>query len=155
MAEDVSVEIRGLAELMRDVNHLIAFKVVRDTMEMAVERVRTQIAVYPPPPSGYHMVFKTDKQRRFFFAALRDGRISVPYRRTGNLGRLWVTSVSNSGADIRGEVGNDISYGPFVQSAESQAPIHQGRWRTAERVVEMMTPQIQDLFESRIAAVLP
>lgn len=153
---DVAVEILGLRELMQEVNELIAFKVVRDTMEVAVERVRTQIAVYPSPPSsGYHMVFKSDKQRRFFFAALRDGRITVPYRRTGTLGRRWTTSVSNSGLDIRGEVGNVTNYGPFVQSAESQAPIHQGRWRTAERVVEEMEPQIQDLFESRIQAAMP
>lgn len=152
---DVSVEILGLRELMQEVSELIAFKVVRDTMEVAVERVRTQIAVYPSPPSGYHMVFKSDKQRRFFFAALRDGRITVPYRRTGTLGRRWTTSVSNSGMDIRGEVGNVTNYGPFVQSAESQAPIHQGRWRTAERVVQEMEPQIQDLFEARLQAAMP
>lgn len=33
--------------------------------------------------------FKSDKQRRWFFAALRKGQISVPYQRTGTLGRGW------------------------------------------------------------------
>lgn len=155
MPGDAYVEIVGLRELMREVDALTAMRVVRDTMEIAVERVRTQIAVYPPPPSGYRMVFKTERQRRFFFAALRDGRITVPYQRTGTLGRRWTTSVSHSGADIRGEVGNITVYGPFVQSAEAQAPVHQGRWRTAERVVQEMEPQIQDLFEARLQAAMP
>lgn len=149
------VEILGLARLMAQVDELAAMRVLRDTMETAVERVRTQIAVYPPPPSGHRMVWRSERQRRWFFAALRSGQISVPYRRTGTLGRRWTTKVSVTASDIRGEVGNATVYGPFVQSQESQAAIHQGRWRTAERVADEMTPQIQDLFEARIRAAMP
>lgn len=149
------VEILGLARLMAQVDELAAMRVLRDTMEVAVERVRTQIAVYPPPSSGHRMVWKSERQRRWFFAALRSGQISVPYRRTGTLGRRWTTKVTAEASGIRGEVGNVTVYGPFVQSQERQAAVHQGRWRTAERVVDEMTPQIQDLFEARLRAAMP
>lgn len=152
---DAYVRIEGLEALMRAVDELAAMRVVRDTMETAVERVRTQIAVYPPPPSNYRMVWKSERQRRWFFAALRSGQISVPYRRTGTLGRRWTTAVTVSPAEIRGVVGNVTAYGPFVQSQESQANVHQGRWRTAERVAQEMEPAIQDLFEARLSAAMP
>jgi hypothetical protein len=152
---DASIEIVGLDELMAAVGRLAAMTVVRDAMETAVERVRTQIAIYPPPPGGYRMVWKSERQRRFFFAALRDGRIQVPYRRTGTLGRRWTTKVSGSGGDIVGEVGNVTVYGPFVQSQAEQAQIHQGRWRTDEQVATMMAPSIQALFEAKLEAAMP
>ena len=66
---DAYVRIEGLDELIAAVGRLESLQVLRDTMETAVERVRTQIAVYPPPPSGYRMVWKSEKQRRWFFAS--------------------------------------------------------------------------------------
>ena len=152
---DAYVRIEGLDELIAAVGRLESLQVLRDTMETAVERVRTQIAVYPPPPVGYRMVWKSEKQRRWFFAALREGRISVPYRRTGTLGRRWTTEVSRQGDDLVGKVGNVTAYGPFVQSVDQQAAVHRGRWRTDEQVARLMEPNIQALFEARIQAAMP
>lgn len=152
---DAYVRIEGLDELIAAVGRLESLQVLRDTMETAVELVRTQIAIYPPPPSGYRMVWKSEKQRRWFFAALREGRISVPYRRTGTLGRRWTTEVSRQGDDLVGKVGNVTAYGPFVQSVDGQAAIHRGRWRTDEQVARLMEPSIQALFEARIQAAMP
>lgn len=152
---DAAIQIVGLEPLMAAVGRLAAGVVLRDTMEVAVERVRTQIAVYPPPPAGYRMVWKSERQRRWFFAALRSGAIQVPYRRTGTLGRRWTTRVSGAGLAVTGEVGNVTGYGPYVQGADDQAHVHQGRWRTDEQVTAMMTPQIQALFEARLQAAMP
>ena len=152
---DTQIEILGLDTLAGAIGQLQAMTVARDAMEEAVERVRTQIAVYPPPPHGYRMVWKSERQRRWFFAALRDGRIQVPYRRTMTLSRRWTTEVIASPAEIRGIVGNITTYGPWVQSEANQATIHQGRWRTAERVAREMEPTVQSLFEVRFQAVMP
>jgi hypothetical protein len=141
---------------MAAVGRLVVGVVLRDAMEIAVERVRTQIAIYPPPPSGYRMVWKSEKQRRWFFAALRSGEIQVPYRRTMTLQKRWTTRVSGSGlGTLMGEVGNVTVYGPFVQKADEQAAIHRGRWRTDEQVATMMAPSIQALFEARLQAAMP
>lgn len=152
---DAYVQIVGLEPLIAAVGRLAAGSVLRDAMEVAVERVRTQIAIYPPPATGYRMVWKSERQRRWFFAALRSGAIQVPYRRTGTLGRRWTTEVSRQGDDLVGRVGNVTVYGPFVQSVDGQAAVHRGRWRTDEQVARLMEPNIQALFEARIEAAMP
>ena len=152
---DTQIEILGLDTLIDVIGQLQAMTVARDAMEEAVERVRTQIAVYPPPPHGYRMVWKSEKQRRWFFAALREGQIVVPYRRTGRLGQRWTTEVIVAPAEVRGVVGNVTTYGPWVQSEAKQAFIHQGRWRTAERLAREMEPTVQSLFDARFQAAMP
>lgn len=149
------VEILGLDQLTAAIGLLAAGLVLRETMEVATELVRTELAVYPPPPAGYRMVWRSDKQRRFFFAALRAGRIEVPYRRTGTLGRRWTTRVRAVGNDLHGEVGNVTVYGPWVQADTAQAAVHRGRWRTDEMVARQTEPRVQALFEARIQAAMP
>ena len=46
--------------------------------------VENQVRTYPPVRKK-KQPFKTDKQRRYFFYALKRGLIKVPYRRDGLL----------------------------------------------------------------------
>jgi hypothetical protein len=55
------------------------------------EVIRPALMQYPAP-SGKKQAFASDKARRFFFAAVKSGRITVPYRRSGALGRDWATT---------------------------------------------------------------
>ena len=51
--------------------------------------------------SVYGETFKSDKQRRFFFAALADGTIQVPYLRRGKSGGIQSTwNLEGSGAKV-------------------------------------------------------
>jgi hypothetical protein len=51
--------------------------------------------------SVYGETFKSDKQRRYFFAALRDGRIQVPYHRRGKAGGIQSTwNMEGRGAKV-------------------------------------------------------
>lgn len=104
------------------------------------------------------MQFRSPRQRRGFFAALRDGRIQVPYRRTGNLGRMWSKRITRSGDGVEGEVGSNArsrtggqAYGPYVIGSETQAQYHYGRWRTDEDVADNLTPAIQGIFDRAIS----
>ena len=52
------------------------------------------LRIYPPPNyttrrAAYGVSFFTPKQRRWFFAALRNGEINVPYRRTQGIRDNW------------------------------------------------------------------
>lgn len=60
--------------------------------------------------------FKSAKQRRFFFAALRSGQITVPYQRTGDLGRGWRYQPGGRG----GEVTNGVPYAAMVMGSKGQ-----------------------------------
>lgn len=101
------------------------------------EEARNEIAPYPAA-SGRPQPFRSAKSRRFFFAALRSGAISVPYRRGGPqsqaLGRRWVISPTSSGADLV----NTASYSDLVQNREKQAAYHVGTWKTDADVAEAL-----------------
>lgn len=98
--------------------------------------LRGRMAVYPPtdgtrPPQK----FVSERQRRWFFAALNDGSLKIPYRRTGNLAKKWGQSEEDGGLTVI--VGNDAGYAPFVVGHETQAVYMRSLgWKTTADVVE-------------------
>jgi hypothetical protein len=91
------------------------------TFAVALE-VQSRMAKYPPQR---HMKqpFKSAKQRRYFFWALHEGKIEVPYRRGSSpgsetLGRRW--HVEHVGAmDARAV--NTASYAAYVHGEGTQS----------------------------------
>ena len=82
-----------------------------------------------PSPSGKAQPFMSDKQRRFFFAALRSGRIRVPYVRTGNLGAHWAKQPFSMGMTLQ----STEDYSEIV-IGESQAKYFKGVWPSVTAV---------------------
>jgi hypothetical protein len=83
----------------------------------------------------YGTAFQSEKQRRYFFAALRDGRISVPYKRTMHLRDMWGRSVEDGGWTQ--VVGNNADYAPYVIGATSQSLYMKSLgWSSTAAVVE-------------------
>lgn len=100
------------------------------------EAARAKIATYPPP-SGKPQPFVSDKARRYFFAALRRGEITVPYQRGSKgspVGRSWVVEPTASGATLT----NTSAHAPFVHSATGQAAYHKGTWKTDAMLAEQL-----------------
>ena len=87
-------------------------------------------------------------------AALREGRIEVPYRRTGTLGRRWTTEIGGAGDELVGTVGNHTSYGPFVMARAGQAAYHAGVWPVAEDVAEQATGDVLGIFRDAVQMAL-
>ena len=152
MAEIV-VDVEGIPELQSRLGRAIGNAVLRGAMVQATALVQERLAIYPPA-AHRRMHFKTDKQRRFFFAALREGKIQVPYARTGTLGRRWTTTVAGSGDDLVGRVGNNTSYGPYVMSRADQAAYHAGVWPVAEDVAEQAEGDVLGIFQQAVQAGL-
>ena len=87
-----TVEVEGLAELLRRLGRLQGFGMLTPIMYQATALVHADIATYPPQvhrtwASSPWGGFKTPKQRRYFFWALNEGIIQVLYARTGKLGQ--------------------------------------------------------------------
>ena len=108
---------------------------------------------YPGKSAG-KMTFVSDKQRRFFFAALREGTIQVPYRRTGTLGRKWTSKVTFTDDDVMGFVGNNTPYAPLVQGFDTQARIHAGNWQTEQDVANESRDEIMGIFADEISRAM-
>ena len=99
----------------------------------------------------------TAKQRRFFFAALRDGRIEVPYRRglsptSERLKQRWTSKVDASGKSVT--VGNNSSYARQVYSKADQSWYHKGNWPTEEDIAKKATPAAVKAYTAGIKAEL-
>jgi len=121
-----SIEIKGVDALVTKLGKVAAVKTLEPAMQRSVMRLQRDMAQYPPQRSG------------------------ATYRRTGTLGRRWTTKVARSSRGLVGKVGNNTSYGPFVQSSRFQAWMHKGRWQTDEDVIEKNRRPILRDFEREI-----
>ncbi|MBN2002806.1 MAG: hypothetical protein JXA21_05570 [Anaerolineae bacterium] len=151
----VEIEVEGLAEAIdrfAQGNAQIGKALHRATYR-SVQLLRKKLARYPRPSTG-KAHFKSEKQRRFFFAALRKGQITVPYRRTGTLGRKWTSRVTFNDADVAGFVGNNTPYGPYVQGFADQAQIHAGNWQTDQQVAQESADEVMGFFAEEISGLL-
>ena len=106
--------------------------VLRQPMAASLETLRSYMADnYPPKPSGSR------------------------YVRTGKLGQSWtVPQIIVTGNGLRGTVGAGISYARWVQSSESQAWMHRGRWRTDLDAVNANRARIVAHFQAAIQRAL-
>jgi hypothetical protein len=65
---------------------------------------------YVTRKAAYGVTFFSAKQRGFFFAALNDGRISVPYRRRDQLGKAWSVEIGSGYAVFK----NTLEWATYV-----------------------------------------
>ena len=140
------------ADLIKQFTRLEQFKHLKASLKAAATHVKGKIAKYPDagnkPRKGWMSEnVWTDKQRRWFWANLKEGNISLPYQRGTSpgseaLGRKWTTAPRNNGMAY--VVGNNVSYGPLVQG-EKQARYHaQTGWKTTEQVAAEEAQTVTD-----------
>jgi len=143
-----TIRLEGYEELLRRITTLAQLKQLQAAVKAAALHVKRVIDVYPhhsPRPQP----FVSDKQRRGFFAKLRKGEITVPYRRTDGLKHGWNVTTSNAG--LTATVGNSVKYGPLVQSAEKQTGYHATTgWITDREVVANERQIVLDLLAQEL-----
>lgn len=146
------IVIEGLDKLEAKLGRLATVSFLAPLMARSLARLQAFLATYPAPrPQA--QPFKSEKQRRWFFWALDEGMITVPYHRTGLLGRAWQMRVENTGAQMIGVLSNPTPYGPFVQSPK-QAAYHAGNWQTTDDAVKKLAPTIRYEFDRVIKDAL-
>lgn len=97
---------------------------------VADEAVIPEMAKYPGP-SGKKQPFRSAQSRKFFFAALKRGQITVPYRRTGRTGQTTKQD-TNSGVDV-------VSVAPYsdkVRTKGKQYKYLEGTWPTTDEIAQ-------------------
>jgi len=125
----------------------ISIKVLADvSLGKYQDMVRTVLLAYgqavkqemmedkPRPPAQGSMRYKSERQRRFVMAMIKQGKIKVPYVRGQGSGLKGSETLNRSfRVDLEGDsvvLYSAASYAPYVVG-DQQAEIHQGRWRTA------------------------
>jgi hypothetical protein len=123
----VSITVTGLTELYASVERVAAVAVLEPPMRRGVLRLEAYMKVYPsaPPMSRY--------------------------RRTGTLGRRWTTRIERTTNGLTGRVGNNVEYGPWVQSERFQVRWHRRTgWHTDADAVRVNEAAIVADFEQAI-----
>lgn len=111
------------------------------TYKIAVGDAVAEEAVLPlfrnnPMQTHAPQPFKTDKSRRFFFAALRKGKIKVPYERTDAINVSWeVTTMANGNTKIANKRKN-AKY--VIGERTEQSAYHAGNWPSVDDVAEQV-----------------
>lgn len=125
-----TLDITGISEAIALVEQNLAPALDAAIFGIVTE-MQGRIAPYPAP-RRQRQAFKTAKQRRGFFAKLRKGKITVPYRRTGQLGSKWVVDRGSGQLRMR----NTRRGAKYVHSEKDQAAYHRGNWKTDKGVAD-------------------
>lgn len=134
------VRIDGLERAVRGLSPQQAARAIRGIQLGAAEEVRNAIAVYPEKSPDYPIRWASMRQKRWFWANVREGRIEIPYRRqyspgSQRLGPSW--TVASEGSEVF--VGTKVTYAPYVQDADHQQPFHADTgWRTDRQAVDII-----------------
>jgi len=143
-----AVYIEGLDELLRKLKNLQEMKLVKAALKASGADIQGIMVVYPPAtaansPSGDHWYERGygSRWRR------RDG--SIGGRRTSEmLNRKWTIREELGGMQV--VVGNNVTYGHWVQGDE-QTWFHRAHgWKTTKDVVEKETPKIMNFIKDAI-----
>lgn len=119
------IAIDGLEEVMTLVKQDLTSALNAACMAIAEEALNVTRPY--PDVRRKRQPFRSDAQRRGFFARLRSGAITVPYRRSGDaLGRWAAPQPYGHGARTI----NTSPHARFTYSAQTQAAYHQGNWKT-------------------------
>lgn len=153
IAYRVEINDGAVTKLFNRLDHSAVMRTLRPPMEASLLSLHDDLTDYPSKSTG-KVRFKSTKQRRYFFWALREGKIQVPYHREGKLGQSWTTKIDETGGGMYGKIGTNMGYAKWVQSAESQARIHQGNWLTDEQAFGKRRDEIVQRFRIAIRAAL-
>ena len=135
---NIKFELRDVDRLGPKLKRLINLTAYRHGMMAAAEHVKGKVATYPRARRG-PQPFKTDKQRRGFFAKLKAGVIDVPYRlgispNSQRLDTKWFVSMIS---DLRASIVNSATYATLVHDRTKQSRYHhETGWKTAQDVAE-------------------
>jgi len=144
---NVKIKIpQGLEQRLKELGK----HVVEPTMVGIATAVQHEITSNkPPPPPKGKMKFKSDRQRKFVMAGIREGTIDSPYRRGISPGSQRLNrSYKLIHAPHAVTLTNTASYMQYV-IGNKQAEIHQQRWLTGEIAIKRV---VQSGIIARIVA---
>jgi hypothetical protein len=129
--------------------------VLQDTRRRFADDVLDELRYYPDKVK-YPIQWKSDRQRRAFFASNGFGK-GIPYQRSGALGRSWEFRINRTPQGGQIEIENVAPYARFVvgtlrrdtrAAARFQQPFHKNTgWPLASETNNYWTDAMQAHFE--------
>lgn len=152
MADFVGLDVQGIDALVKKLNNLppaaqdAAVDEVSDYLLNVLRHYPQQKSVTLRQAYGG---FKSDKQRRWFFWALKSGAINVPYRRTQGLARGW-KKIGNGAKSI---LANETPGAAFVQPETDKQQANMMRiigWKPLETEIKERNDKINQKIDGAV-----
>lgn len=149
MNDFIALELIGLKELQTKINRLPDAAADEGVEEASLYMVNV-LRQYPPQKRvtiAQAGGWKSDKQRRWFFAALRRGEIQVPYHRTQQLADGWKIL----GYGKSSFIANETSYAKYVMGDGDQSRMHELiGWQKLQAFLTARAQQIIRKFDAGV-----
>jgi hypothetical protein len=119
-------------------------QVLHQTQADVAKFLQVKMQDYPPQKrvtrmQAFGKTFFSAKQRRYFFWALHNGNIKVPYHRTDELRRGWRIITAGNATTLT----NAVPYAPLVQERNRQSRMQTIiGWRTVSYYLQMYKSEI-------------
>jgi hypothetical protein len=145
-----SIQIHGLKRIMKKVKTLQELRAVKTALKAAALHVKGKVNVYPPA-SEANRPRKGGWYERGYGPKWYGGKGGKKTSQT--LGRKWTTAERDGG--LTQVIGNNVTYGPFVQDKDRQAWFHKKRgWKTIQDVAKEETKTVLEFVENELEKVL-
>lgn len=149
MDELIAFDIQGIEATTERLGKIRNPEGMREGSRAVAEYIVKELKRYPSPKrvsrkTAFGVTFFTDKQRRWFFANLREGKLQIPYRRTRTLMGGWRDAPLGSSDYM---VYNEVPYAPYVQGdiGKSRMMTIIG-WQSLKELVRRMGDRIGRIF---------
>ena len=142
----IGFETEGIPELREKLKRLGGTEPRREMSEDVAKMLRDEMQKYPPMrhvtrKQAYGRSFESDKQRRWFFASLADGSLTLPYRRTGQYRLGWEVMPFGATNYI---VVNDHPAAKYLQDAPTQSRMAKLiGWKTWQEILQRKSDKIR------------
>ena len=151
--ELIGIDIEGLDLVMKALER-VPLEVKNAAIDDVADYLLNVLRTYPAQKrvtrrQAYGQTFQSDKQRRFFFAALKSGEITVPHKRTQALRRNWKIIGKSEGAIIV----NDTAYAKYVHGSEVGQQANMMRiigWKTLPQIIRERAGRIQEKLQAAV-----
>lgn len=151
-----TVHVEGLDHLIRKLDDLQSLHAAIYALRAAASHIRGKVNVYPPTTIANSPGNPSGKwyERGYGSRWIRKRAGGVGGSKTSEmLGRRWTTAQRMGG--LQQVIGNNVSYGKYVQSRADQAGFHKARgWKAIEDVVEQETDTILKFVQTEIDKAL-
>lgn len=128
-----------------------------DEMKAAADEVGDlvlqDLATYPAQSSDLHLhgnspaPFYSDAQRRHFFWLLMTGAITVPYARTGDLGKSWDVKKDITSAWIILSFRSSMEYADYLLNPDKRSEMFDNSdWPVYQEIIDKRKSEIENIF---------
>lgn len=146
----IGIDIRGIEPLVKYLDDIAKAKIAEKAAEDVSKYLVDVLKLYPPQKyvtraDAYPEVggFFSERQRRWFFAALASGELSIPYRRTQGFAQAW--QIVGSGANII--IVNDTEAADYIMGPGQSRHEAMVGWKQLPAILKEREKRITEIIE--------